>query len=156
MSKNLKLDQIDLNILRTIQRNAKMSYKDIAEKLKLSRTPIFERIKKMEHNGIIKEYVAVIDCEKIGIKEIIYCHIKLKEHESNMIKSFESLINKIPQIVECHHVTGEYDCILKVLVKDIKTYQNLVLSKLSEDNNVLSFHSHFTIGEVKNHINCDL
>lgn len=155
MSEKNKLDRIDLAILRIIQQNAKMSYKDIAEKLDLSRTPVFERIKKMERNGIIKQYATIIDSSKIGHKEVIFCHIKMKEHDADAIKTFEELIKSIPQIVECYHVTGECDCILKIRVDNMKDYHELVLSQMSADNNILSFHSYFTMNEVKNQIHYD-
>lgn len=156
MNDKYKLDRTDLQILRTIQENAKMSYKDIAESLNISRTPVFERIKKMERNGIITQYITIVDEKKIRHSELIFCHIKMKEHDTNSIKSFEKLINSIPQVIECYHVTGECDSILKVRVRNMKEYQNLVLSQLSTENNILSFHSYFSMAKVKHQIHLTL
>lgn len=145
----IKLDKMDFQILNILQKNAKVSYKDIAEKLHLSRTPIFERVKKMEKAGIIKQYVTLVDAKKLGHSQIIICNIRLKEHGTDAVAKFKELVSTLPQIMECYHIAGDYDFIMKIIVPNMSDYQEFVLNEFNSENNILKIHSSFVMGELK-------
>lgn len=148
-TQQIKLDKMDFQILNILQKNAKVSYKDIAEQLHLSRTPIFERVKKMEKAGIIKQYVTLIDTKKLGHNQIIICNIRLKEHGTDAVSKFKELVSKLPQIMECYHIAGDYDFIMKIIVQSMSDYQEFVLNEFNSENNILKVHSSFVMGELK-------
>lgn len=131
-----KLDIIDLKILDLLQQNSRLKTKELAEKINLSTTPTFERVKKMERSGIIQRYVAIVDAEKLGIKLSAFAEISLKDHSKKAIKDFVDQVVKFPEVTECHYVTGGYDFMLKVMVHDIKAYNHFVLDKLAEVPNI--------------------
>lgn len=132
MSANLKLDKIDRKILEILQANAKITNAQLSKEIGLSPAPTLERVKKLEQSGIIKSYHAKLDTEKIGLGVSTYVHVSLVGHNKENIRAFVDEINKIEEIIECHHITGSGDFILKVIAKDIATYQTLMLEKVSE------------------------
>lgn len=132
MSANLKLDKIDRKILEILQANAKITNAQLSKEIGLSPAPTLERVKKLEQSGIIKSYHAKLDTEKIGLGVSTYVHVSLVGHNKENIRAFVDEINKIEEIIECHHITGSGDFILKVIAKDIAAYQTLMLEKVSE------------------------
>ncbi len=146
----MHLDITDQKILALLQDNSKLTNKQISLKLSLSVTAIYERIKKLEKEGIIKKYVALIDKDKIDKSFLIFCHIKLLQHSKEFLSNFEKEILKLDEVTECFHVSGDYDYILKIYVKDMKAYREFMVTKLTTIKHIGSTHSIFTIGEVKN------
>jgi len=137
-----KLDNTDIKILELLQENSKITAKTIGENLNLSQTPIFERIKKLEKEGYIKNYMAVLSEWKLGLKQTVFIGITLKGHTRSYLEKFLSKVNNFPEVLECYQVTGNFDFILKVIVKDIDAYQTFVETKLSliaELNNVHTY-----------------
>ncbi len=151
-----KIDNVDKQILNLLQENAKMTHKEIAEKLYLTRTPVFDRIKKMERRGIIKKYVALLNPKKIDKGLMVLCFISLKEHGQKPVSQFQKEIEKNPRVMEGYHVAGSIDFILKVRVKDVDEYQNFALNDLSEITNISHVQSLFVLGELKHQLNFDL
>ena len=107
------MDKVDGKILMQLQQDAKQNTKQIANKIGLSVTPTYERIRKMERSGIIKSYVALLDRSKIEKEVVAYCQITLSKHQKSTVDSFERKMNSIPEIMECHHVSGNFDFLLK-------------------------------------------
>lgn len=132
MPSNIKLDQLDRRILKTLQKNGKITNKDLAEEIGLSPAPTLERVKKLEHSGIIKSYHAELDSQKLGLGINTYVQISLKGHNKANIETFTKTIDKIDEVIECHHVTGSGDFLLRVVAKDIPSYQLFMLEKISD------------------------
>ena len=146
----LQLDEIDLRILKLLQTKSNLTTKELAAKVNLSTTPVFERIKKLEKSGYIKNYVAILDAEKLQKGLMVFCNITLKEHTRDIGNQFVKNISSLKEVVECYNISGDYDFLLKILVHDMKEYQNFVLDRLGSIKNIGSAHSTFVMGEIKN------
>lgn len=133
-----------------LQQNAKQNNKEIADKVGLSVSPTYERIKKLEQQGYIKQYVAVLDGDKIGKKIKVYCQISLANHARQLIENFKEAIADLPEIMGCEHVSGNYDFLLKVAVSDMNEYQRFVIDKLSVIEGISNVQSSFVMEEIKN------
>ncbi|GAB4234914.1 MAG: Lrp/AsnC family transcriptional regulator [Ekhidna sp.] len=131
-SSRVKLDKIDRKILEILQSNAKITNAQLSKDIGLSPAPTLERVKKLETSGIIKSYHARLDTDKIGLGVQTFVQVSLKGHNKKNIDLFIGEINKIPEVIECHHITGSGDFILKIITGDIHTYQQLMLEKVSE------------------------
>lgn len=125
------LDKIDTQILALLQKDSNRTTKSIAKTLGLTTSPIFERIKKLEKEGFIKKYVAVLDNKKIGLKLTVFIGITLQGHTRSFLEKFVKEINNFPEVVECHRVSGNYDYLLKLVVEDIEAYETFIISKLT-------------------------
>ena len=143
------LDQIDLKILRTLQKNAKLTKKELAEAVNLTPTPVFERQKRLEKQGYIKKYVAVLDPDKLNQSLMVICMVKLQQINNSIAQRFTAEINKLPEVIECYNTSGNYDYMLKVRSSDMKHYQEFILNKLGVIENVGSIESTFVMSEVK-------
>ena len=143
------LDQIDLKILRTLQKNAKLTTKELAEAVNLTPTPVFERQKRLEKQGYIKRYVAVLDPDKLNQSLMVICMVKLQQINNSIAQRFTAEINNLPEVIECYNTSGNYDYMLKVRSSDMKHYQEFILNKLGVIENVGSIESTFVMSEVK-------
>ncbi len=143
------LDEIDLQILKTLQKNAKLTTKELAEAVHLTPTPVFERQKRLERQGYIRKYVAVLDPEKLGLGLQVYCKVKLKQINREIAEAFARRIMRISEVTECYNTSGAYDYLLKVRARDMKQYQEFILTKLGEIDSVASIESTFVMSEVK-------
>jgi len=146
----MPLDAIDKKLLAYLQQDSKQTNKELSLKLNLSVTAVFERIKKLERNGIVRQYVALIDPDKVNLGIIVFCHVKLEKHAKDAITYFEAEVKKLPEVLECFHVSGEYDYLLKVIVKDMEHFRQVMVDKLTTLKYIGSTQSSFTISEVKN------
>jgi len=144
-----KLNNTDRSILKLLQENARMTLKEIAKKLHVSTTPIFDRIKKMEKAGVIKNYVTLIDHKKVGKSLIVFINISLKEHDKSCINRFVESITKFPEVIECHHITGNADFLLKLILVDIEAYNQFILDKLSIIPEIGKVESRFSLSVRK-------
>ena len=144
------LDPKDKKLLVLLQNDAKKTTKELSSELDLSVTAVFERIKKLEKQQIIKRYVALLNPEKIQKNFIVLCHVKLVQHKKEYISQFEKEITQFPEVLECFHVSGDSDYILKICVKDIQEYREFMVSKLTNLQHIASTQSSFMIKEVKN------
>ena len=149
MSNSLKLDPIDRQILEKLQANAKITNTQLAQEIGLSPAPTLERVRKLENAGIIKSYHAKVDSEKLGLGVGIFIMISLSSHKKNQIKSFVEKINQVPEVVECHHITGSGDFLLKVLTRDISSYQELILEKLVDIEEIGNMQSMVILSTFK-------
>ena len=150
------LDETDLQILKTLQKNAKLTTKELADAVHLTPTPVFERQKRLEKKGYIKKYVAILDPEKLNQGLLVFCKVKLKQINHDIADAFVRRIQRIPEVTECYNTSGAYDYLLKVRAKDMKQYQEFVLTKLGDIDTVGSIESTFVMGEVKQNYGINL
>ncbi len=143
------MDSTDLKILKLLQKNAQYTHKEIADKIGLTITPVYERIKRLEKDGTIQRYVALLDQEQLNLSLVSFTNISLKEHSKDYIKKFEEEITKIDSVVECYHIAGQYDYMLKIVIKDMKAYQSVVINQLASMENIANVTSSFVMTEVK-------
>ena len=143
------LDETDLQILKTLQKNAKLTTKELADAVHLTPTPVFERQKRLEKKGYIKKYVAVLDPERLGLGLLVFCQVKLKQINHELADSFVRRIQRVPEVMECYNISGAYDYLLKVRVRDMRQYQEFVINKLGDIDTVGSIESTFVMSEEK-------
>ena len=144
------MDSIDKKLLILLQTDSKSTTKELSSKLNLSVTAVYERIKKLEREGVISKYVTLLNRNKVDKSFVVFCHIKLIQHNINLISQFEAEIVKLSEVLECFHVSGDYDYILKICIKDMEAYREFMVTKLTGIKHIGSTHSSFMIGEVKN------
>lgn len=144
------LDDTDIRILRELQANARLSYKELGALVSLSSTPIFERVKRLERDGYIKRYVCVLDAEKLHKGFVVFCSVKLSPLNKAVAQQFCETICQIPEVTECYNISGQYDYLLKVHAPDMKYYQEFILNVLGELPMLGSLTSTFVMEEVKN------
>ncbi len=143
------LDKVDIKILKLLQQNAHMTVKELAARVHLSPSPTFERQKRLEREGYITGYSAVVNHHKLGNNVIVLCNIRLKQHTHDLIQQFMDTVQQIEQITECYNTTGDYDFQIKVYAKDMKDYQDFMLNTLGNIDCIGSLHSIIVIGEIK-------
>ena len=144
-----KLDKIDRNILEILQANAKITNAQLAIEIGLSPAPTLERVKKLEKRGVISSYHAKLDTAKLGIGVTTFVLVSLKAHSKKHLEHFVNFINLIPEVIECHHITGSGDFILKIISKDINAYQSLMLEKVSDIEGVDNLQSMIVLSTFK-------
>jgi len=143
------LDEIDIQLLKTLQKNAKLTTKELAEAVHLTPTPVFERQKRLERQGYIKRYVAVLNPELMGQGLLVFCKVKLKQINHELAEAFARRIQRTPEVTECYNTSGSFDYLLKVRTADMKHYQEFILNKLGNIENLASIESIFVMDEVK-------
>lgn len=144
------LDVIDKKILELVQNDSKKTTKELSIKLNLSVTAVYERVRKLEREGIIEKYVAIVNKSKVEKGFLVFCHLKLIQHSRDYIQIFEKEVAQLSEVVECYHVSGDYDYILKIVVKDMEAYRQFLINKLTSLSHIGSTHSTFMIDEIKN------
>ena len=142
-------DKKDLSILKLLQQNARITVKEISEKIHLSTTPVHERIKRMEESGIIKQYATLVDNTKVKKSLMVICYVSLKQHGKNAGAKFIKVINNLNEVIECYSISGEFDFMLKVVCEDMNSYYDFHVNKLSEIENVGHVQSIFVMGIIK-------
>ena len=144
------LDFTDKKLLNLLQHDSKQTTKQLSLQLNLSVTAVYERIKKLEKGNVIQKYVAIVNKNKIEKSFLVFCHIKLIQHSKEYVTTFERVVLKLEEVSECFHVSGAYDYILKVYVKDMDEYREFMVKKLTAIKYIGSTQSTFAIEEVKN------
>ena len=144
-----ELDEIDLQILRILQKNAKLTTKELADAVRLTPTPVFERQKRLERQGYIRRYVAVLNPDKLGLGLLVFCKVKLKQINHEIADAFARRVMRLPEVTECYNTSGSYDYLLKVRAHDMEAYQEFLLNKLGEIEHLASVESTFVMSEVK-------
>lgn len=146
---SVQIDAIDRRILQLLQKDGKMKIKEIAGELKMSTTPIFDRIKRMERDGVIKGYSTIVDREKLGFDLVTFVTITLDKHHMDYVELFERDILALKEIVACYHIAGRYDYLLKVVVVDMQAYQEFITKSLGILPYIRRVQSSFMMTEVK-------
>jgi DNA-binding Lrp family transcriptional regulator len=144
-----KLDQMDLAILKLLQQNARITVKEISDKVHLSTTPVHERIKRMEEAGVIKQYATLVDHSKVKKGLMVICYVSLKQHNKTAGAKFIKAIQEMNDVTECYNISGEFDFMLKVLVENMDAYYDFHVNKLSEVENIGNVQSVFVMGVIK-------
>lgn len=144
-----QLDSIDRQILQLLQQNAKFTIKEIASGMGMTTTPIYERIKRMEEDGYIRNYVALLDKEKLGLSLVVFSKISLLEHHHELLIKFEQEVRAHEEVVECYHIASDFDYLLKIILSDMAAYQRFMIEKLANLPNIKKVHSSFVMSEVK-------
>ena len=143
------MDAIDNKIIQELQHDARLSNQDLSERVGLSPSPCLRRVRRLEKDGILAGYTAIINQEKFGLPINVFVNIRLEKPDSNLITAFERAIHKIDEIMECYLMTGSRDYLLRVVTQDLKSYERLVRLRLAAIPGVLSLESSFAFGQVK-------
>lgn len=150
MDTSRKLDHVDIQMLRTLQENARLTVKELAAKVRLSSTPVFERLKRLEEGGYIKKYMAVLDAGKLDRGFVVFCNVKLRRMNRDIAGEFARIVQDIPEVTECYNISGGFDYLLKIHAPDMKYYQEFILNVLGTVESLGSIESMFVMDEVKN------
>ncbi len=145
----MSLDETDIKLLRILQDNSNLTTKELAAKVNLSPTPVFERVKKLEKEGYIRKYTAILDADRLSKGFIVFCNIRLKQHTKELGKQFMEAIMLLEEVTECYNISGEYDFMLKIHMQSMKDYQDFVLNTLGEIDSIGNLHSTFVMGAIK-------
>lgn len=143
------LDKTDLQILRTLQENSRLTIKELAARVHLTTTPVFERLRRLENNGFIQKYIAVLDAEKLNQGFIVYCNVKMRRMSYDIATEFTRIIKNIPEVTECYNISGSFDYLLKIHAPNMKYYQEFILNVLGQVENLGSLESTFVMDIVK-------
>lgn len=143
------IDKTDIQILKILQENSALTTKELAKRVNLSPTPVFERVKRLEREGYIQKYSAVLDADKLGNGFIVFCNVRLTQHSKELGKQFANAIQQIDEVTECYNISGDYDFMLKIHVESMQHYQDFVLNTLGEISSIGSLYSIFVMAEVK-------
>lgn len=144
-----KLDHVDILILRTLQENARLTVKELAARVHLSSTPVFERLKRLENAGYIKKYIAVLDAEKLNQGFVVFCNVKLRRMSREIAAEFVRIVQNIPEVTECYNISGSFDYLLKIHAPNMKYYQEFILNVLGGIESLGSIESVFVMDEIK-------
>ena len=144
------LDEIDYKILRILQQDADKNIDEIGHMVGLSHTPCWRRIKKMEDAGVILAKRCILNSEKVGLDVSIFVHVRLDIHSSEVLEEFEAATQSIPEIMQCYTMSGEFDYLLRVVVKAVRDYEKTVKGKLLQLPHVGTMNSSFALNEIKN------
>lgn len=148
MSEN-KLDKTDLKILKILQENSKITNLDLSKKIGLSPAPTLERVKKLETSGYIQSYHAKVDAPSLGLNVKTFVLVSLAWNKENALQKFMDKIHKIPEVVECFIITGEADILMKVITKNIPTYEHILFKTLSQIEEIERMKTLMTLSTVK-------
>ncbi|MGV3528696.1 MAG: Lrp/AsnC family transcriptional regulator [Flavisolibacter sp.] len=143
------LDATDLEILKLLQQNARMTIKEIGEQVHLSTTPVHERIRRMEESGVIEQYTTVVNRAKVNRGLMVICYVSLRQHSKNTGGKFIQAIQVMPEVIECLTISGQFDFMLKVITANMDSYYDFHVNKLGQVDNVGNIQSVFVMGVVK-------
>jgi len=143
------LDTTDIRILQLLQHDARLTNKEIADKLGKSVTPVYERIRRMEEEGYIARYVAILNKDLIGKHLAAYTTVQLKEHSQSALRGFEKEVIRFPEVMECYQLTGQFDFLLKIAIRDMKEYNDFLMNRLSTLSNIGAVQTFFVLSEGK-------
>ncbi len=146
---NMALDKNDMAILKLLQQNAIITVKEIASKIHLSTTPVHERIKRLEQNGVIKQYATLLDAAKVKKGLMVICYVSLKDHNKKAGTKFINTIHELPEVIECYNISGEFDFMLKVVAENMDAYYDFHVNKLGQIENMGHLQSVFVMGVIK-------
>lgn len=144
-----QLDLVDITILQELQKNARLTLKELSQKANLSTTPVYERWRRLEQLGYIKNYVTVLDAEKLHQTFTVYCMVKLQRLDHATAVNFVNSVVNLPEVTECYNISGDYDYMLKIMVSNMKTYREFVLNVLGHIEAIGSVTSYFVMDEIK-------
>lgn len=145
----MPFDNKDIEILKLLQSDARMTTAEIAERVNLSQSPCWRRINRYEQEGVIKGKVNLLDREKLGMEMVVFTSINLSITNRDALEAFEAEITKFPEVVECYTMTGMFDYMLKIIARDIRHYEQFVRNHLAQLPNIREMHSHVSVTKIK-------
>jgi Lrp/AsnC family leucine-responsive transcriptional regulator len=143
------LDEVDVQLLSLLQQDGRITNADLAKKVGLSPPSVLQRVRVLEKAGLIKGYFGILDAEKLGLRITALAMISLSLHQEQPIERFRRSVNEIPEVLECYHVSGEFDFLLKIVVRDIRAYEQLVREKLSKIKGIQQIKTSFVLATTK-------
>ena len=150
------LDKTDIQILRVLQENARITVKDLALKVHLSPTPVFERLHRLENEGYIRKYTTVLDAAKLGRGFLVFCSVRLRRMGKDIANDFVNRVKDIPEVAECYNISGDFDYLLKIYAPDMQYYNNFLINTLGTIDSLGSVQSSFVMSEIKNNLGLPL
>jgi len=148
-SHEIELDELDIAILDVLQKNGRIRNLDLAKEINLSPPATHARTKRLEQNGYIRDYVALLDWANMGFDMICFIQINLQTHQPEVVDNFRAQINKLPEVLECHHVTGDSDYLLKVAISDRESMEYFIVKRLTPISGVARIHTSIALSEIK-------
>ena len=145
-----KLDKTDIQILKTLQENARITVKDLALKVHLSPTPVFDRMRRLESEGYIRRYTVVLDAARLGRGFLVFCSVRLRRMGKEIANDFVNRIKDIPEVAECYNISGDFDYLLKIYAPDMRYYNDFIINTLGTIESLGSIQSWFVMNEIKN------
>ena len=143
------LDKTDLQMLRVLQQNARITVKDLALKVHLSPTPVFERLRRLENEGVIRRYTALLDAGMLGRGFLVFCSVRLRRMGKDIANDFVSRVKDIPEVAECYNISGDFDYLLKIYAPDMQYYNDFLINTLGTIDSLGSVQSSFVMNVVK-------
>lgn len=144
-----RLDETDVRLLKALQKDAKANTKELCDELHISKTPIYERIKRLENEGVITGYTAIVDNKKVGLPLVVFCNVSLAVHDDEHICRFREDIANIDEVMECYSTGGVFDFLLKIVLKDMDEFNRFVFEKLTKVHGIVKMQSSFVLSEIK-------
>lgn len=148
-TESYRLDEKDTDILRALQQNARLTNKELAAKVHLSTTPTYERVKRLERLGFIKQYATILDAAKLDKGFAVFCSVKLRRLNSEMALDFTQMIKQVPEVTECYNISGSFDYLLRIQAPDMRYYQQFLLNVIGRHENIATLESTFVMEEIK-------
>lgn len=145
----MQFDQKDIEILKLLQSDARMTTSEIAERVNLSQSPCWRRINRYEQEGLIKGKVNLLDREQLGMEMVVFTSINLATTNREALEAFEEEITKFPEVVECYTMAGMFDYMMKIIARDIRHYEKFVRNHLAQLPNIREMHSHVSVTQIK-------
>lgn len=145
----MNLDKTDIKLLKILQENSNLTTKELASKVNLSQTPVFERVKRLEKEKYIKKYTAILDPIMLSRGFVVFCNIKLKQHSKKLGNELVQAILALDEVTEFYNISGDYDFMLKICVQSMSHYQDFVMNTLGEIEGIGNLQSVFVMGEIK-------
>ncbi len=143
------LDEVDRTILDWLQEDSSITNVELARRLGLAPATTLDRVKKLKQRGVIKSHVVLVDPARVGQGTTAFVEVALAAHQADLVKAFRDSVSALPEVLECHHISGEYDYLLKVVAEDIGRYEDFLLGKLVATPNVGKIHTSFVLSTVK-------
>ncbi|MFT5117574.1 MAG: Lrp/AsnC family leucine-responsive transcriptional regulator [Kiritimatiellia bacterium] len=145
----LKLDKTDYDILHLLQNNSRITNAELSEKVNLSPSPCIRRVRQLEEVGVIQRYVTLVDAEVVGLPISVFVNVRLESQKGDNLKVFEAAINAYPEVMECYLMTGDADYLLRVVLKDLKSFEHFLRDKLTMIPGVSNIQSSFALKQVR-------
>ena len=142
-------DEKDVEILRALQKNARLTNKELASIVHLSTTPTYERVKRLERLGYIQQYTTILDANKLNKGFTVFCSVKLRQLNAERANAFTDMIREVPEVTECYNISGSFDYLLRIQSPDMKYYQQFLLKVIGKHENIASLESTFVMEEIK-------
>jgi len=145
----ISLDEVDRKLLDILQKDGSLSNVELARRIQLSPPATHARVRRLEEFGIIRQYVTLLDRENLGYDMLCFVHISLQLHQPQQVESVRAAIREMPEVLECYHVTGEYDYLLKVVIRNRKDLERFVVERLTPVPGIARIHTSLVLTEVK-------